>query len=348
MNELDHEKILDSIARLTEKRNRLSLEICLTQTMFDLLAVDEIALYCVENDQANLLVHIDHKGAWVLDSEVSEPEDAMSVTDDVGFVACLEGCEAAVEPTDHGAIRYTFPIPSQERLVGFLRLLAARDLNDDLRLIKGFVQIYWNYLKLIEDNERDKLTGLLNRKSFDEKLMHILRASQRANLARDQQSKSDQRQQDTGRYYWLAVLDIDHFKRINDTYGHLYGDEVLILMSNIMRRSFRRSDLLFRYGGEEFVVVLRTRELTDAYAALERFRDNVERHHFPQVERVTVSIGFTQILASEMAMVVISRADKALYYAKEHGRNQIHCYEALVTDGALPNPDGHFGDIELF
>lgn len=348
MNELDHEKILDSIARLTEKRNRLSLEICLTQTMFDLLAVDEIALYQVENDQANLLVHIDHKGVRVLDSEVSEPEDAMTIADDVGFVACLEGCEAAVEPTAHGAIRYTFPIPSQERLVGFLRLLAARELNDDLRLIKGFVQIYWNYLKLIEDNERDKLTGLLNRKSFDEKLMYILRASQRTNLARDQQSDSDQRQQDTGSYFWLAVLDIDHFKRINDTYGHLYGDEVLILMSNIMRRSFRRSDLLFRYGGEEFVVVLRTRELTDAYTALERFRDHVERHHFPQVEHVTVSIGFTQILASELAMVVISRADKALYYAKEHGRNQIHCYETLVTDGALPSPDGHFGDIELF
>jgi diguanylate cyclase (GGDEF)-like protein len=348
VNELDHEKILESIARLTEKRNRLSLEICLTQTMFDLLAVDEIALYRFENDQANLLVHIDHKGVWALDTEVSEPEDAIVIADDAGFVACLESGEAAIESCAQGVIRYTFPIPRQERLVGFLRLLAARSLSDDLRLIEGFVQIYWNYLKLIEDNERDKLTGLLNRKSFDEKLMHIIRASQRANLARDQQGGSDQRQHDTGSYYWLAVLDIDHFKRINDTYGHLYGDEVLILMSNIMRRSFRRSDLLFRYGGEEFVVVLRTRELADAYTALERFRDNVDRHHFPQVEHVTVSIGFTQILASEIAMVVISRADKALYYAKEHGRNQIRCYEALIVEGALPNPDGHFGDIELF
>jgi diguanylate cyclase (GGDEF)-like protein len=348
MNELDHDKLLESIARLTEKRNRLSLEICLTQTMFELLAVEEIALYRFESDQANLLVRIDRKGCWIMDSEIDDPDAAVPIARDTGLLACSHGREVVVESVLQGN-RYTFPIPRQEQLIGFLRLITTRDLRDDRRLIEGFVQIYWNYLKLIEDNEHDKLTGLLNRKAFDDKLMSILQASRRANMARaTAQEQPEQRQNDGGDYFWLGVLDIDYFKRINDTYGHLYGDEVLILMSTIMRRSFRQADLLFRYGGEEFVTVLRTRAVEDAHIVLERFRQNMEHYCFPQVGQVTVSIGFTQILDSEIPAVVITRADKALYYAKEHGRNQVCCYETLVVDGLLIKPEGHFGDIELF
>lgn len=74
----------------------------------------------------------------------------------------------------------------------------------------------------------------------------------------------------------------------------------------------------------------------------------MENYHFPQVGQVTVSIGFTQILDTEIITVVISRADKALYYAKEHGRNQVRCYETLIAEGVLDRSNGHFGDIELF
>ena len=353
MNELDHDKLLESIARLTEKRNRLSLEICLTQTMFDLLGVEVIALYRFDGEQVNLLVRIDRESCWIWDSEVDEPEAAVPVIQDTGLRACSHGREMVIEAVAEGR-RYTFPIPRQERLIGFLRLVSARDLRDDRRLVEGFLQIYWNYLKLIEDNERDKLTGLLNRKTFDDKLMDILQASRRAALARakarraEDKKDPERREGDDGSYYWLAVLDIDHFKRINDTYGHLYGDEVLILLANIMRRSFRRSDLLFRYGGEEFVVVFRTRALEDAATVLERFRHNVEHYRFPQVGQVTASVGYTQILASEMTTVVVARADKALYYAKDNGRNQIRCYETLIDAGAMAKPEGNFGDVELF
>lgn len=347
MNELDPEKLLESVARLTEKRNRLSLEICLTQTMFELLAVEEIALYRFEIDQANLLVRIDRKGCWIRDDETDDPEAAIPIVRDTGFIACAHGREVVMESVSRGN-RYTFPIPRQDRLIGFLRLLSERDLRDDRRLIEGFVQIYWNYLKLIEDNERDKLTGLLNRKTFDDKLMSILQTSRRASLARNEHGQSERRQNDGGSCYWLAMLDIDHFKRINDTYGHLYGDEVLILMANIMQRSFRRTDLLFRYGGEEFVVVLKTSFAEEALNVFERFRQNMERYGFPQVGQVTVSVGFTQIQDSEMVAVVITRADRALYYAKEHGRNQVCCYETLIAAGKLATPEKRFGDIELF
>ena len=347
MSELDHDKLLESITRLTEKRNRLSLEICLSQTMFDLLEVDEIALYRAEGEQASLLVRIDRKGCWIADGDIDDPEAAVPVVLDTGLLACSHGREVVIESVPQGH-RYTFPVPRQEKLIGFLRLVTGRDLRDDRRLIEGFVQIYWNYLKLIEDNERDKLTGLLNRKAFDDKLMGILQASRRAGLSRAERGPAERRQPEDDNHHWLALLDIDFFKRINDNYGHLYGDEVLILMATIMRRSFRRADLLFRYGGEEFVAVLKTPTVELASMVLERFRQNMERYHFPQVGQVTASAGFTRILDSEMPSVVITRADKALYYAKEHGRNQICCYETLVADGRLARPEGQFGDIELF
>lgn len=178
---------------------------------------------------------------------------------------------------------------------------------------------------------RDGLTGLFNRRHFENVLQFEL-----------------QRAQSFKQPLSVSLLDIDFFKRINDTYGHLYGDEVLILMATIMRRSFRRADLLFRYGGEEFVAVLKTPTVEDTQMMLERFRQNMERYHFPQVGQVTASVGFTQILDSEMPSVVITRADKALYYAKEHGRNQTCCYETLIGDGRLVRPEGQFGDIELF
>lgn len=354
MNELDHDKLLESITRLTEKRNRLSLEICLTQTMFDLLEIEGIALYRFDGEQANLLVRIDREGCWILDGEIDDMEAAVPVIHDTGLRACSHGREMVIESVAEGR-RYTFPIPRQDQLIGFLRLVSTRDLRDDRRLIEGFLQIYWNYLKLIEDNERDKLTGLLNRKTFDDKLMDILQASRRAALARanaaarvEHKPASERRESDDGQYYWLAVLDIDHFKRINDTYGHLYGDEVLILMANLLRRSFRRSDHLFRYGGEEFVVVFRTSALEDAEMVLERCRQNIQHYPFPQVGQVTASIGYTQILNSEMTTVVIARADKSLYYAKGNGRNQIRCYETLIAEGTMAKSEGRFGDVELF
>lgn len=348
MNELDHKQLLESIARLTEKRNRLSLEICLTQTMFELLAIEEIALYRFGSGQANLLVRIDRKGCWIGDDEIDTPDASVPIACDTGFIACAHGREVVIESIPQGN-RYTFPIPRQERLVGFLRLLATRDLRDDRRLIEGFLQIYWNYLKLIEDNERDKLTGLLNRKTFDDKLINVLQVSRRASLAREEREPSSERRRNEDESgYWLAILDIDHFKRINDNYGHLYGDEVLVLMANVMRHSFRRHDLLFRYGGEEFVVVLRTATDAEAQVVLERFRQNMERYNFPQVGQVTVSVGFTRILDPEMPAAVVDRADRALYYAKERGRNQVCCYETLIATGQLSNLQGQVGDVELF
>jgi diguanylate cyclase (GGDEF)-like protein len=134
---------------------------------------------------------------------------------------------------------------------------------------------------------------------------------------------------------WLAVVDVDHFKSVNDRFGHLYGDEVLILVANLLQSSFRAQDRVFRFGGEEFVVLLRSTTLENARRIIDRFRTNVEMHEFPQVGRVTVSVGFTSIRAADSPVVTLGHADQALYFAKANGRNRACHYEELVSSGLL-------------
>jgi diguanylate cyclase (GGDEF)-like protein len=145
---------------------------------------------------------------------------------------------------------------------------------------------------------------------------------------------------------WLAVVDIDHFKQVNDRFGHLYGDEVLILIANILRTSFRSHDRIFRFGGEEFVVLLRNTTLSKAHKVFNRFRETVQEHHFPQVGSVTVSLGFVGTSRGS-PVEILGQADQALYYAKEHGRNQVRFYEDLIASGELATKVAN-DDVELF
>jgi diguanylate cyclase (GGDEF)-like protein len=118
-------------------------------------------------------------------------------------------------------------------------------------------------------------------------------------------------------------MDIDHFKRVNDRYGHLYGDEVLLLFARLMGNCFRYTDFLFRFGGEEFVALLTYADETGAHTALERFRTTVQAYDFPRVEHITVSIGYCGIDDDSLAPSLIDMADRALYHAKHHGRNRV-------------------------
>ncbi|MCW8829905.1 MAG: GGDEF domain-containing protein, partial [Gammaproteobacteria bacterium] len=124
---------------------------------------------------------------------------------------------------------------------------------------------------------------------------------------------------------------------------------VLVLLANIMRESFRGYDKLFRFGGEEFVAILRTTDQAGATHALERFRQAVATYAFPQIGQVTVSIGFVEIAYQAIPTEVLGHADDALYYAKEHGRNRLCQYEQLVETGEIKSaPFVGREDAELF
>jgi diguanylate cyclase (GGDEF)-like protein len=202
-----------------------------------------------------------------------------------------------------------------------------------IHTIDGIVGVYRNFHNLLDYSERDSLTGLLNRKTFDDELARMLRPGTGADLP--QPGQPERRQPQDDRQQWLAVIDIDNFKLVNDRFGHLYGDEVLILIANMLQAAFRAQDRVFRFGGEEFVVLLRSTTLDNARRIIERFRAGVEAHLFPQVGQVTVSVGFTSIQPCESPVVTLGHADQALYYAKAHGRNQVCHYDKLVADGLL-------------
>ena len=199
--------------------------------------------------------------------------------------------------------------------------------------MSGILRVYSNYLTLIDKTQRDKLTGLFNRETLDTEITKVL--MQGATDSLHIEIENDKRHSDD-LSTWLGVVDIDHFKLINDTYGHLYGDEVLILVARLMMRScVREDDLVYRYGGEEFVVMLKATNENSAMAAFDRLRQNVDKHEFPQVGNVAISIGFVEVTGQQSATDVIGMADDALYYAKDNGRNQTVSYKELLDQGKI-------------
>ena len=163
----------------------------------------------------------------------------------------------------------------------------------------------------------------------------------------DEKMDASDRRHAPGSRYWLGVVDIDHFKTVNDRFGHLIGDEVLLLLSRIMRGCFRHSDQLYRFGGEEFVVLLLCHDETDASAAFERFRHVVQDYPFPQAGTITVSVGFTAIEAGDTPAAAFERADRAVYHAKHCGRNQVGSHAELMRRGLIED-DRRVSDVELF
>ncbi|MFZ7126281.1 MAG: diguanylate cyclase [Desulfobacterales bacterium] len=125
----------------------------------------------------------------------------------------------------------------------------------------------------------------------------------------------------------LLILDIDHFKRYNDTYGHLEGDKVLIRLAQIIESCLRKLDTAYRYGGEEFTVILPETTAEEADTVAQRIRRAVERERFsprPKEEvQVTVSVGATQYQPTEELTAFIKRADSAMYTSKAEGRNRV-------------------------
>jgi diguanylate cyclase (GGDEF)-like protein len=249
------------------------------------------------------------------------------------LAACLASRTPRAEQGDSAQSTMWVPIWIGEQAASCIEIVYSGAFTPDVvHMIDGIVGVYRNFHNLLDYSERDSLTGLLNRKTFDDQLARMLHATPEPPLPgqpeRRQQPAPDLQQ-------WLAVIDVDHFKLVNDRFGHLYGDEVLILIANMLQSSFRSHDRVFRFGGEEFVVLLRSTTAVNAARIIDRFRKAVEAHVFPQVGKVTVSIGFTSIKAYESPVVTLGHADQALYYAKTNGRNQVFHYDQLVTDGLL-------------
>jgi diguanylate cyclase (GGDEF)-like protein len=238
-----------------------------------------------------------------------------------------------------------FPLSGSVDSIGVLEIATSAPMDaDSLRLVTGVLRLYANFQGLLDYSERDGLTELLNRKTFDGA---FLKATLEQKLA-DEHAGADRRHVDVPGSYWLVMIDIDHFKRVNDNFGHLIGDEVLLLLARLMRAHFRFHDQLYRFGGEEFVVLMRCHGEAEAAGVLERLRATTQAHEFPQVGSITISIGFSEVKPGDTPSGAFERADKAVYYAKGHGRNQVCSHAALIASGDLVEVAANLGDMELF
>ena len=146
----------------------------------------------------------------------------------------------------------------------------------------------------------------------------------------------------------LAILDVDFFKLVNDNHGHIVGDETLISISNIMKEFFMREDHLYRFGGEEFIILMHNTRLESAANILEALRVLISKYNFPQVGKKTVSIGFVEIQKGIDNSLLFDRADSALYYAKHSGRNCVKNYETLVFNNNIQAVISKNGNVEIF
>jgi diguanylate cyclase (GGDEF)-like protein len=155
-----------------------------------------------------------------------------------------------------------FPIAPQQSVCSLLEIESDQPLPTETQAqIDSVLWISQNLQGLLDYGEKDALTELLNRKTFDDAFLN-------ATGEQPHTGQPDQRTRQAGASSWLAVIDIDHFKRVNDNFGHLIGDEVLLLMARQMRLNFRFHDQLYRFGGEEFVVLMRCADHADAAMAL--------------------------------------------------------------------------------
>ncbi len=160
--------------------------------------------------------------------------------------------------------------------------------------------------KLIEMSLTDHLTGLKNRRALEDILSMEMEIARRYN-----------------RPLSFALIDVDFFKKINDNYGHDVGDEVLKKLARILKSELRSPDVVGRWGGEEFALIIPETNIEGAKVLCERLRKRVEETTFDKVGKVTVSIGVTQFKKEDTMQSFIKRADDALYEAKERGRNRV-------------------------
>ncbi|RZI80125.1 MAG: GGDEF domain-containing protein [Rubrivivax sp.] len=350
---------IDQLAHLTAQRDRELLDVSLAQSVLDLLGAVSVGVYRVVGqegaDQHWLCSGLARRGQLTVSDPPWIDPDSTPFLEDCPWREEALNTRTLVQraltpedgPAEDGATWLSvLTLHAELGQSGVLEVRSAEPLPlRDLRSMQTLLRVFGNFQNLLESSQRDALTGLLNRQTFD---ATFLKASMPVQVGTDDADSESERRGSLASTFWLGVIDIDHFKLVNDRFGHLIGDEVLVLVARIMRQTFRHYDRLFRFGGEEFVVLLRGGTEKQALRVFERFRQNMQAYAFPQVGQVTISLGFTGVHAHDTPTAAFSRADQAVYEAKHQGRNRTLCFENLVSEGKIQAEDDKVGGVELF
>ena len=343
-------KLIDQIADLTGLRDRDDLDLALIRLLSGMLQpqAHTLTVFRPVGEEADLrwlhALRLGHGDVAPLVTSAPVPTDSLPKL--AAMPAHFDAIQSG-KPQSSGSGPYAtvLPISALHLGLGVLQIDTDTPLGADLQdQMRAVLRVYHNFHGLLDYGERDSLTNLLNRKTFDGTFLKRTMALQPAGVS----TQDDRRNLPQTLGHWLGVVDIDHFKRVNDTFGHLIGDEVLILMAQLMRSSFRFDDTIYRFGGEEFAVLIRCDLEEHAVSAFERFRRNAQNKVFPQVGQITVSVGITALRPNDTPSAAFERADKAVYYAKGHGRNQVSNFNDLLKSGEVKDADASDADAEFF
>ncbi|MFN4116259.1 MAG: GGDEF domain-containing protein [Inhella sp.] len=343
--------LLKNLGAMTAIRDTYVVEQSLLRTLGPLLGVTHATLHRVDENQrvVRTLQHTrqisaDRGAAQRVEERIEESMHQGELPDEIENI--IQNVRILDRPCTRRSGEESlicYPLRGGRDIQGYFLLRRERELSaTEDATVRGVLEVFANFYDLLDSSQRDKLTGLLNRYSLElnlDRLWNLLHVQQRKPHKRSDDAVPTMR-------YWLGVIDVDHFKRINDQHGHLIGDEILVLVGRLLRAAFRQGDLIYRYGGEEFVAVIAAQDDATAASAFERARRKVEGFEFPKVGHVSISCGFSWADPSILPQEVLNRADCALYEAKAAGRNRVLQYENLIRLGVIQ--EAPVGSIDLF
>ncbi len=278
-------------------------------------------IFIVEGDRMELISHLGHSGEFLA------LHNNMRIGDCLCGLAAETG-EIIISKDSHHDSRHTIrysempshghiiiPLKAKDKVTGVLYLYLSADFEIEesklklLETISGQLGVAIENARLYEETKRfslhDPLTGLANRRYIDIVLERNFAAAKRFKKP-----------------FSIIMADIDHFKKYNDTYGHIAGDKILINVARILEKETREVDLISRYGGEEFLILLSEADMTEARSVAEHKRKAVE-----EAAGITLSLGVASYSDKvKIAEELIKKADEALYQAKQKGRNRVEVF----------------------
>ncbi|HEX5709962.1 MAG TPA: GGDEF domain-containing protein, partial [Sulfuricurvum sp.] len=221
---------------------------------------------------------------------------AFELPDDQLNKAVNDNPEFEMQIADHEGVNHIFSV----------KIITLDSSLSYIAVFHDITQFKNTEKKLTKEAETDSLTGLMNRHRLNKELEMAL------SLVQNQKKRIS-----------FIIIDIDNFKRINDTYGHIVGDYALVTLSKICKDKMRATDIVARWGGEEFMIVLYNTDTEQAFKIIDALRETIAKSPFDHFDHLTCSFGLTQMREEDSIETLTKRADGALYHAKETGKNKV-------------------------
>ena len=355
--------LIDHLIALTDHRDRDHLELTLSKALIAMLPIDRVVLARVVSEDSVRrwldIASLDARGGGkIVDPLRVDFATLHPIEDNKDRLRCIQGrTEVEVAWAGENGPRITYlPLFNDARNSeeGVVEVHSGTPLTpEQTQTIAAMLHVFRNMYNLLAYSDRDALTGLLNRKALDDTFYSaVLEELEAGQDARSQAlaapvAAGQERRHRVPPNYWLGTVSVDSFTALSDQYGHLIGEEVLLLVARILNNTFRTYDRIYRFGGDQFAVLMHCPDEALVLAAFERFRANMEKFNFPQVGRVTACAGFTRVGPDDSPSTALERAERAVDYAQRNGCNKVFSHGDLVRKGFV-EAGAKTGAVDLF